>query len=317
MSRDDRIAIATKQRASMAAVFASSVVRLFRSTQGRVLQRFYSVELPITSQNEQAPASTELTVPSRPSLPIITSRDLAYPSKFTKNREAWVENLDTVESEKLGMVPLNPLVFGAFPRIDLLHWNVHWQMNYKRVDWATTKSRAEVRGGGRKPWPQKGLGKARHGSIRSPLWKGGGVAKGPRGPKTYFFMLPFFSRVKGLITALSTKFAQDDLKIVDSLDLPSDDPKFLEELVDERIWGPSVLFVDDTDYVPKNIALACDEIKHMNIMPVYGLNVYSMLKHDTLVITLSALEKIEERLLFHLNRTDVREAMSRLRKPRL
>lgn len=74
--------------------------------------------------------------------------------------------------------------------------------------YAHTKVRNEVRGGGRKPWPQKGLGRARHGSIRSPLFRGGGVIHGPRSPKTYFFMLPFYKRVLGLTSTLSIKHAQ-------------------------------------------------------------------------------------------------------------
>lgn len=88
------------------------------------------------------------------------------------------------------------------------------------------------------------MGRARHGSIRSPLWKGGGVVHGPRSPTPHFYMLPFYTRVLGLTTTLSVKLAQDDLHIVDNLDLPSDDPKFMEELVKSRNWGPSVLFVD-------------------------------------------------------------------------
>lgn len=103
----------------------------------------------------------------------------------------------------------------------------------------------EVRGGGRKPWPQKGQGRARHGTIRSPLWRGGGVTHGPRGPTSYFYMLPFPDRLNGLRAALSAKLAQDDLQVVDSLDIPNDDPDYLEKLVEERKWGPAVLFIDE------------------------------------------------------------------------
>jgi len=106
-------------------------------------------------------------------------------------------------------------------------------------------TRGELRGGGRKPWPQKGLGKARHGSIRSPIWLRGSKAHGPRGPKTYFYMYPFYKRVQGLCATLSAKFAQDDIKIVDSLDIPNDDPQFLQDLIEARKWGISVLFVDE------------------------------------------------------------------------
>jgi large subunit ribosomal protein L4 len=70
------------------------------------------------------------------------------------------------------MMQLHPKIFASTPRIDLIHLNVQWQKDFRRVSFAHTKTRAEVRGGGRKPWPQKGLGKARHGSIRSPLWRG-------------------------------------------------------------------------------------------------------------------------------------------------
>uniref|UniRef100_A0A0K8R6L9 Large ribosomal subunit protein uL4m n=1 Tax=Ixodes ricinus TaxID=34613 RepID=A0A0K8R6L9_IXORI len=283
------------------------------SPQNTICERLCSQVLGPVTASPILGEETAALVATRPPLPLITNRKLAYPPKFTQCREAWVENLDTVESEKLGLVPLHPKIFAGFPRIDTLHWNIHWQKNYQRVDWATAQTRAERRGGGRKPWPQKGTGRARHGSIRAPQWKGGGVAMGPRGPRTYFYMLPFFRRVEGLITALSVKFAQDDLKIVDALELPSDDPKFLQNLVDERVWGPSVLFVDNTDYVPKNIAVACDQIKHMNIMPVYGLNVHSMLKYDTLVLTLSAAEEIEAKLLYQLNRTDIREVTAQAR----
>src|ERR1700679_1812781 len=100
-------------------------------------------------------------------------------------------------------------------------------------------------GGGKKPWPQKGTGRARHGSIRSPLFVAGGKSHGPRGPTTHFYMMPLSARVKGLCCALSVKLAQDDLKIVDSLEIPSTDPKYLQELAEERNWGLSILFIDE------------------------------------------------------------------------
>lgn len=158
------------------------------------------------------------------------------------------------------------------------------------------------------------MGKARHGDRKSPIWIKGGKAHGPRGPKTFFYMLPFYKRIHGLTSTLSVKLAQDDLKIVDNFDIPTDDPKYLEDLISQRHWGVSVLFVDDTDVAPKNLAIATDSVGHMNIMPVYGLNVYSMLKHETLVLSLAALNKIEEKLVFHLNRHDPKPPTARKTK---
>ncbi|CAH4037858.1 unnamed protein product [Pieris brassicae] len=231
----------------------------------------------------------------------ITKKDWKYPPQYTKPREVWIENVDTVEEKKLGLFELHPLVYAATPRIDIIQRNVIWQRKFRWVSWAHTKTRAEVRGGGKKPWPQKGQGRARHGSIRSPLFRGGGVAHGPRSGKTHFYMLPFHLRIHGLTSTLSAKLAQDDLHVVKDLELPSDEPEYLIDLIESRNWGPSVLIVDDTDYAPRNLTVASDSLPHVNIMPVYGLNVYSMLKHDTLILTQSAAEKIEERILHYLH----------------
>jgi len=245
---------------------------------------------------------------NRPSIPILTSRKLDYPPKYRAPRQVWISNLDAVGEEKLGLIDLHPDVFATLPRIDVLHENIRWQQLYRKVSYANTKVRSEVRGGGRKPRPQKGSGRSRHGSIRSPIWKGGGIVHGPRSPTTYFYMLGFDARLNGLRAALSVKLAQDDLHVVDSLELPSDNPRFLADLVEERGWGPSVLFVDDTDMMPFNITAATEAYGHYNLMPVYGLNVYSMLKHQTLVLTLAAVNRIEERILFHMHRNDIKEA---------
>lgn len=97
----------------------------------------------------------------------------------------------------------------------------------------------------RKPWPQKGTGRARHGTRRSPLFWGGGQSKGPRGPEAHFYILPDMDRLAGLISALSIRYAQDDLYVVDSFDsLPSDEAAFLEQMMTDRAWGNSILFVN-------------------------------------------------------------------------
>ncbi|KAB0794348.1 hypothetical protein PPYR_11187 [Photinus pyralis] len=232
----------------------------------------------------------------------IEPRALQFPPKYQKPRQVWLENLDTIDERKLSLLDLHPDIFASNPRIDIIFQNVRWQSLYRFVSFAHTKVRSEVRGGGRKPWPQKGLGRARHGSIRSPLFKGGGVAHGPRSPTPHFYMLPFYTRILGLTSMLSVKLAQDDLHVVDNLEIPTDEPEFIQELVKTRNWGPSVLFINEVDIMPRNITIATDEIKHMNLMPVYGLNVYSMLKHDTLVLTKTAVDVIESKLLTHLHR---------------
>ncbi|XP_076765807.1 mitochondrial ribosomal protein L4 [Xylocopa sonorina] len=246
------------------------------------------------------------------SSPIISKRDYADERFFyEKPREVWLENLDTVQRKKLGLVLLHPDVYAASPRIDIIHQNVQWQRMYRFVSYAHTKTRAEVRGGGRKPWPQKGYGRARHGSIRSPLWKRGGIIHGPRSPTPHFYMLPFYTRVAGLTSALSVKLAQDDLYITQDLEIPTKESSYITELIEERNWGPSVLFVDTEDIMPINITEATDTIKHINLLPVYGLNVYSMLKHDTLVLTERAARLIEDKILYHLHRTDDRKLMEK------
>ncbi|XP_014673627.1 PREDICTED: 39S ribosomal protein L4, mitochondrial-like [Priapulus caudatus] len=202
-------------------------------------------------------------------LPLVTSRTLQFPNPYRTPAQAWLENMDTVQAEKLGIVDLHPDVFSVMPRcVDASD--------------ASTRDGNEI--------------------LLSP----GGII-GPRGPKSYFYMLPKSERIVGLTTALSVKLMQNYLHIVDTLDIPTDDSQFLEDMAEERNWGLSVLFIDDVDIISENMALALDNVPSFNVMPVYGLNVYSMLKHETLVLTMAALERIEDRLLTHLHsftRTD-------------
>ncbi|XP_063305550.1 large ribosomal subunit protein uL4m [Pelobates fuscus] len=235
------------------------------------------------------------------SQPVLRECKIPVPSHISP-KPVWLETLKDPQDQQLGLVHLHPDVFSVPPRIDILHQVVTWQRNFKRISYAKAKTRAEVRGGGRKPWQQKGSGRARHGSIRSPLWRGGGVTHGPRGPTSYYYMLPMKVRVLGLKMALTTKLAQDDLYIIDSLDVPSPDPEYLTDLVKQRHWGESVLIVDVNENMPENILNATANLKKINLIPAIGLNVYSMLKHDTVLLTVGAVDFLEEKLLWQDSR---------------
>lgn len=231
-------------------------------------------------------------------LPVLRSCDTPVPAHLSPVR-TWVQTLMKPSDEALGLTELHPDVFAVPPRLDILYQVGIWQKNFKRISHANAKTRAEVSGGGRKPWRQKGSGRARHGSIRSPIWKGGGVAHGPRGPTSYYYMLPMKVRVMGLKVALSSKMTQDYLHVVDSLDVPTPDPQYLTDLIKQRHWGQSVLLVDIGEEFPENILKATEELKTVNIIPAIGLNVHSILKHESLILTLETVRFLEEKLLWH------------------
>jgi len=217
-------------------------------------------------------------------------------------REVWVESLVSSDQSK-DLLRLHPDVFSVKPRLDILWTNVDWQTRYKAVHHDKQKDRHEMHYGPR-PWPQKGMGKARHRSRTSPIWLQGGKAHPNRGIKGHFFMPNIGVRIHGLSHALSAKLAQDDLRIVDNLQIPTKDPRFIEQLIDDRCWGISALFVDVNDVFPENLTSATESIQHVNLMPCYGLNVHSMLKHKTLVLTADAANYIQDKILFALNRFD-------------
>ena len=245
-------------------------------------------------------------------------------TSLTPIREVWVENMSTPHSIKLGIIQLNPQIFSVFPRPDMIQENHKWQTLYKHVDYQCMPTRSELRGSNKKPWPQKGTGRARHSSRRAPQWVHGGWANGPRGPRTYFYMLPWQKRVAGLIATLSCKFSQNDIHVVDTFEtFPLDGTSdHLEELCETRGWGPSVLFVDrvDLELSPKctnaeHFYNASTKLNPINIIPMYGLNVFSILKHETLVFTVDALKDIERKLVFQLNRVDLKNVIFKY-KPR-
>ncbi|VDO05982.1 unnamed protein product [Rodentolepis nana] len=343
-------------------------------------------------------------------------------------RQVWVESLDEERERYLDIVDLHPDVFATFPRLDLVHQNLYWQAHYRIVDWRCITTRADlVHRSRRKPWPQKGTGRARHGNRRTHIFKGGAQCNGPRGPESFFSILPYSVRLYGLLGMLSAKQAQGDLHITEDFtlskdleseaneiynlankraqnrfrlnptdpnedvviqrlrsleDLTAQEPKansldvltsaiardkeeseelmdlirggraaeaanlgyraaqYLRELVDKRGWGPACLFITDVEtYLDSDeetssglaMALACASYAHyiesdvapesaaiqarlregsqyaaprsvhpgrgLTLMPVHGLNVWSMVHHDSLIISRRALDVLESRLL--------------------
>ena len=209
--------------------------------------------------------------------------------------QSWVTSFET--GEKLGIVDLNERIFGRQPRVDIMQRVVVWQRAKIRAGTARVKTRDEVRGGGRKPWPQKGLGKARQGSIRAPHWRGGGRVHGPRGPVSYDYTLPKKIRALGLCSALATKYAQGDLCIVDSLAMPNGKRRTTDllKIIEDRQWN-SVLLVDGETKVELNLAYASQNISTVDVLPCVGINVYSILLRDKLVLSIGAMRLLEDRL---------------------
>jgi large subunit ribosomal protein L4 len=201
-----------------------------------------------------------------------------------------VLNLDG--SAAKGDVELSDAVFGIEPRADILHRVVTWQLENRRGTARGARERSDVARTGKKLGNQKGGGTARHGDRAAPIFIGGGKAHGPR-VRDFDPSLNKKIRALGLKMALSAK-AKDGLVIVDSLDVKDAKTKALSEQLAKAKWGRKVLVMDG-DAVNETFALASRNIIGVNVLPAAGANVYDILKHDTLVLTRAAVEKLEAR----------------------
>jgi large subunit ribosomal protein L4 len=184
-------------------------------------------------------------------------------------------------------------VFGAEVKTHLFHQVVRMQLANRRRGTTSTKTRGEVSGGGRKPWRQKGTGRARHGSTRSPLWRGGGVALGPK-PRDYAYDLPKKVRRAALRSALSMKAQEGLLKVVDRIDIPEPKTKQMVGLLkDLGVEKPAlVLLADDNS----NVLLAARNLPDVKVVRVEGVNIYDLLAHEYLICAKDALVKLQERV---------------------
>lgn len=183
-------------------------------------------------------------------------------------------------------------IFDAKVRESLLHQVVVMQLNNRRTGTASTKTRGLVRGGGKKPWRQKGTGRARAGSIRSPIWVGGGTVFGPL-PKNYHYRLPKKARKQALVSALSLKKREQRLIVVEDVAFPEIGTKHVKEMLKSLSVDSVLLVIPGAD---RNLELSARNLPNMKVVRTDGLNVYDVLHFDYLVLTQGALGAIQERL---------------------
>lgn len=201
-----------------------------------------------------------------------------------------LSNLDG--SAGKGDIELSDDVFGLEPRADILHRVVTWQLENRRGIARATRERSDVARTGKKFGRQKGGGTARHGDRAAPVFIGGGKAHGAR-RREFDVSLNKKVRALGLKMALSAK-AQGGLVVVDTLDLKDAKTKALSAQLAQANWGKKVLIIDG-EAVDAGFARAAGNLVGVNVLPAVGANVYDILKHDTLVLTRAAVEKLEAR----------------------
>ena len=184
-------------------------------------------------------------------------------------------------------------IFGLKTRPHLLHQMVVMQLNNRRAGTAATKSKGFVRGGGKKPWRQKGTGRARAGSIRSPIWVGGGTIFGPQ-PRNYSFRMPRKARKEALLSALSLKRRDGKIIVVDRLNLEEAKTKLMAKALAELHVTSALIVISQPDVT---IERSSRNIPTVKVLRVEGLNVYDLVRYEHLILTEGALRLLEERLV--------------------
>jgi large subunit ribosomal protein L4 len=204
-----------------------------------------------------------------------------------------VADVFDIEKKKVAEVELNDAVFGAEINEATIYEVVKMQLASRRSGTSATKTRGEVSGGGKKPWRQKGTGRARAGTSRSPIWRGGGIVFGPQ-PRDYSYSVPKKVRKNAMISALSLKVKEQKMTILRDFPMEKISTKAFQKVVD--LFGlKKALFVIDGDNVV--LMKSSRNIKNVKMIRSEGINVYDVLKHDHLVLLEPSVKKIEGALL--------------------
>ena len=187
---------------------------------------------------------------------------------------------------------LKEQIFRLKARPHLLHQTVLMQLANRRAGTAATKSRGFVRGGGKKPWRQKGTGRARAGSIRSPIWAGGGTIFGPQ-PRDYSYRMPRSARRTALLSALSLKHQEGKLIVVDKLEPEQPKTKIMAKALAELNVQSALIVIAASN---ETVERSARNLPRVKVLRVDGLNVYDLLRYEHLILTEAALKALEEKV---------------------
>lgn len=253
-----------------------------------VLRRFSTTIL--------TPNSSEGKFPSE----FLSSKGVQTPERKIGLYQDLVIPVTNFHNEDKGLMVLAGDVFDVPIRKDIIHRVVRWQLAKRQQGTHSTKTISEVSGTGRKPWRQKGTGRARHGTLRGPQFRGGATMHGPK-PRSHAIKLNKKVRRLGLKIALSARAAEGKLLVFDDLGVPSHKTKNIVNYVNQMENLKKLLLVDGGP-IDEKLKLATQNLHYVNILPSIGLNVYSILLHDTLVMSRDAVNRIVERMHTPINR---------------
>mgnify|MGYP000887962497 FL=1 len=196
-----------------------------------------------------------------------------------------------IKGKKVSDVELAESVFGIEPNEAIVHSVLVNYLANQRQGTQSTKTRAEVRGGGRKPWRQKGTGRARQGSIRAPQWIKGGIALGPK-PRSYRYTVNKKERRLAIKSLLSSKVLENELTVVDKLELAEIKTKtMVKALADLKVEGKTLIVLPENN---KNVLMSARNIEGVKTIVLNNINVFDLLKYNNLVLPLETVKKLEE-----------------------
>lgn len=200
-------------------------------------------------------------------------------------------NVLDIKGNSVGSIDLPESLFGVEINEHVVYEVVKNQLANKRQGTQSAKTRAEVRGGGKKPWRQKGTGRARQGSIRSPQWKGGGIVFAPK-PRSYSYVVPKKVRRLALKSLLTSKVVEEEIVVLNELNLSEISTKEAKNILSAvKAAKKAYIVVDETN---ENVYKSFRNIEGVEVVVVNNINVYDLIKHDTLIITEAAVKKAEE-----------------------